>query len=82
VGYGSAVSETEKQKDRMNYTKDTLPLRRGVVIRHDNVIRDSYGTPYERVNGGLRRVGSKRVGKQPLTPFNMAATLPEPLTLD
>ncbi len=39
-------------------TVDSLPKRRGVVMRADG-ISDSYGVQYVRVNGGLRRVTPK-----------------------
>lgn len=41
----------------MQATIETLPRRRGIVMRA-NGITDSYGQQYIRVNGGLRKVNA------------------------
>jgi hypothetical protein len=54
-------------------TIDTLPRRRGVVIRDDGVIRDSYGTEYVRDegNGMIHRVSTKASRNPPQQMFDI-----------
>ena len=46
--------------------QQSLPKRRGVVMRAGG-ISDSYGTSYERrPDGSLRRISHKQAGRKPL----------------